>query len=129
MVCVRASRCEPTAGSIPVRTSLRPHFSALSSNLGAVSHNVGAGMTGGALYLLADHDAEVNKGYVSQCELSEQNLAELRSMIAEYFEATGSETARVLLNDHSALRQRFRRYIANGEYERTQRMREGTHAA
>ena len=79
--------------------------------LGRVSHNIGAGMTGGVLYLPADRDAWVNHDYLIGELLQADDEAELRALLEEYRDATGSQTAASLLSDWEHNRSSFLRYV------------------
>ncbi|MEQ8280602.1 MAG: glutamate synthase large subunit [Deltaproteobacteria bacterium] len=59
--------------------------------LGDVKPNVGAGMTGGTLYLRRHQIPQVNEAYLA-CHTIEDD-AELRALLEDYAKATGSETA------------------------------------
>lgn len=65
--------------------------------LGPVSINVGAGMTGGELFLRKELAFNVNRESLEMHELSSEDEARLKALIADYGEATGSETAKTLL--------------------------------
>lgn len=65
--------------------------------LGPVSANVGAGMTGGTLFLRADNLAFVNQEYLQAEAMSESDLAELETILREHRDATGSATAAQIL--------------------------------
>jgi glutamate synthase domain-containing protein 2/glutamate synthase domain-containing protein 1 len=65
--------------------------------LGRVSHNVGAGMTGGTLYLNRKYQDYVNGNYIAPVEFQEQDAAALRSLLQEYWEDTNSHSASLLL--------------------------------
>jgi glutamate synthase domain-containing protein 3 len=65
--------------------------------LGPIWHNAGAGMTGGVLYLPRDQAHHVNGDYVRIEDLDEASLQELRRMLEQHAEASGSRRARALL--------------------------------
>jgi len=70
--------------------------------LGATGRNFAAGMSGGVAYVLDEHDrltARCNMGMVGFDEIGEADAIELRAMIAEHHQRTGSSVAaRVLEN-------------------------------
>jgi glutamate synthase domain-containing protein 3 len=79
--------------------------------LGPVGRNFGAGMSGGVAYIW-DVDglssARVNLGMVDLEELEDPaDVAELKSLIEEHAEATGSERAKSILDDWGAQLPRF----------------------
>ncbi len=65
--------------------------------LGEASHNVGAGMTGGVIYLPARVEARLNLEYVEARPLDAEDEARLRPLLGDYADATGSLAARRLL--------------------------------
>ncbi|HUI10963.1 MAG TPA: glutamate synthase large subunit [Bacteroidota bacterium] len=65
--------------------------------LGPVSHNVGAGMTGGAVYLRRDQAAMVNTGYIIPRDLVDGDRMELHELVRRYWEETSSDRARAIL--------------------------------
>ena len=72
--------------------------------LGEVSHNVGAGMTGGTIYLRRDQLASVNADYVAESPIGEEQEREVRRVLAEHAETTGSASATALMEcDSKAL--------------------------
>jgi len=75
--------------------------------LGPISHNAGAGMTGGTLYVRRDQIKRIDPTYVQAVELDEETSSELRSLVAAYRDATGSATATALLGDAEALGRTF----------------------
>jgi len=77
---------------------------------GPVSHNVGAGMTGGTLYLHNTWRGFVNDEYLVGEALDDGALAELVALLDLHTEATGSAASQRLLADRAALREDFRRY-------------------
>ncbi len=80
--------------------------------LGPVSANAGAGMTGGRLYLPPEHCAELERSYVHSTPLPDEEHAELLALLADYFAATGSRTAKALLDQPSTLGERLSRVWA-----------------
>jgi len=79
--------------------------------LGAVSHNAGAGMTGGRFFLERRHDGFVNRNYVQAVPLDAADGAELRTLLADYQSATGSRSAAALLADWDTTLARFAKYL------------------
>jgi glutamate synthase domain-containing protein 2/glutamate synthase domain-containing protein 1/glutamate synthase domain-containing protein 3 len=65
--------------------------------LGAVSYNVGAGMTGGVVFLPHVAARFVNTEYVRSSELNADDEEMLRTLLNGYMQATGSTSARRFL--------------------------------
>ena len=65
--------------------------------LGPVSYNVGAGMTGGSVYLRRDQASMINTGYIVPRDMDEGDRRELRELIARYWKETQSARARTIL--------------------------------
>lgn len=65
--------------------------------LGSVSHNVGAGMTGGDLFLLRKYAQFVNQEYLQAADAAD--LEVLQSLLVEYYERTNSHTAKAFLDN------------------------------
>ncbi len=82
--------------------------------LGKASHNLGAGMTGGTLYLLNADARVVNKAYLASVELSDIDYNELYLLIADYASETDSTTARALLENWDITKQQFKKFIPIG---------------
>jgi glutamate synthase domain-containing protein 2/glutamate synthase domain-containing protein 1/glutamate synthase domain-containing protein 3 len=72
--------------------------------LGRVSANAGAGMTGGQLWMPARERGSLNLALVQGSDASDEQLAELEAILRAYVEATGSATARALVEDPRRLR-------------------------
>lgn len=97
--------------------------------LGRVSHNVGAGMTGGTVYLLQANDAFVNKSYITPCELGNDDERELRELLTRYHEATGSDRALKCLESKTGLAASFSKYVPVAVARARQALPEGMRAA
>jgi glutamate synthase (ferredoxin) len=72
--------------------------------LGPVGYNVGAGMTGGSVYLWdPEHRApgQINPALVEAIRLDAADEQELRWLIEQHYELTGSARASRLLEDWS----------------------------
>jgi glutamate synthase domain-containing protein 3 len=65
--------------------------------LGPVSYNVGAGMTGGSVYLRRDQASMINTGYIVPRDMEEADREELRDLITRYWEETQSPRAKSIL--------------------------------
>lgn len=83
--------------------------------LGHTGKNFAAGMSGGIAYVLDEnHDLyrRVNKGMVSMESLTDPSEIEaLRGMIAEHYENSGSELAKVMLEDFSNYQKLFKKIM------------------
>jgi glutamate synthase domain-containing protein 3 len=66
--------------------------------LGQTSHNIGAGMTGGTLYLPKSAVPNINTEYLRALPLDQESKQELAAILQEYLTATGSNSAHALLN-------------------------------
>jgi glutamate synthase domain-containing protein 2/glutamate synthase domain-containing protein 1/glutamate synthase domain-containing protein 3 len=71
--------------------------------LGPVSFNVGAGMTGGVLYMRREAQPMVNQEYLRSEELTPEDEAVLRDLLQRHHQLTGSRRARTLLDDLGVL--------------------------
>ncbi|MEM6369433.1 MAG: glutamate synthase large subunit [Myxococcota bacterium] len=77
--------------------------------LGGVSYNVGAGMTGGELFLRAECLPLVNTEYIVARDLSTEDQARLVHLVRRHAELTGSASAARLLENEDWTS--FRRFI------------------
>lgn len=79
--------------------------------LGEVSFNVGAGMTGGTVYLSHASIARINPEYLVAEPLNDAAANELHTLLTAYHEATQSVTAGRMLGDWPTARLRMRRCV------------------
>lgn len=79
--------------------------------LGPVAPNVGAGMTGGTLYLYGEQSEFIDHRYLVVEAMNAEEHEQLRVEIEKYGEATQSQTAERLLADWELEKQRFCKYI------------------
>ncbi len=79
--------------------------------LGRTSSNIGAGMTGGALYIYGDQSNNINRKYIQETTLNETDLNALRELLDEYVAATKSSRALAILNGWNDLKTGFRKYV------------------
>jgi glutamate synthase domain-containing protein 3 len=79
--------------------------------LGPTGRNFAAGMSGGLAFVLDEHDelrSRVNPALLDQLEpLDEGDVIEVRELIAEHVERTGSTVGRRVLDEWDALQGRF----------------------
>ena len=78
--------------------------------LDGMSHNVGAGMTGGELFCRRENIEMLNKDYITPVELNSKDVDKLTQLISTHYEHTQSVTARELLESND-LAQTFVRCI------------------
>ena len=65
--------------------------------LGRTGVNLGAGMTGGKVYLLDPDLAKLNKSYVQAVALDDEDISLIKALIEEHLAATSSKLAKELL--------------------------------
>jgi glutamate synthase (NADPH/NADH) large chain/glutamate synthase (ferredoxin) len=79
--------------------------------LGATGRNIAAGMSGGLAYVLDEDDgfrSRINPTMLDQLEqLSDEDAAEVRGLIEEHRERTGSDVAARLLAEWDTARGKF----------------------
>lgn len=78
--------------------------------LGGTSKNLGAGMTGGVLYLAEVEPANINDQFLVPSPLGEADLDLLLELLADYVDETDSRTALAMLNNWTVWKRRFTRY-------------------
>jgi len=82
--------------------------------LGKVSYNLGAGMTGGELFLYGDEQEDyINREYISSLPLNEEDETRLKSILDEYVNETQSNSAEFILMHWPTTKHNFRRYVPN----------------
>lgn len=82
--------------------------------LGGVARNVGAGMTGGVLYLREDQVHQVNDEYLTPLELDVESEADLYSILEDYKKVTGSEKASAILDEWDRQKRSFIKLLPKG---------------
>jgi glutamate synthase domain-containing protein 3 len=75
--------------------------------LGETSFNIGAGMTGGEVFVLQDSKKFINTEYVTPVSLSAAAEERLRGILEDYLEATESSSAKAFLSDWDSQRDQF----------------------
>ncbi|HUG54875.1 MAG TPA: glutamate synthase-related protein [Vicinamibacteria bacterium] len=65
--------------------------------LGSTGYNLGAGMTGGVVYLLDADEATLNRQYVQTSALEAADVEAVRALLGEHVAETGSPAAEALL--------------------------------
>jgi glutamate synthase domain-containing protein 2/glutamate synthase domain-containing protein 3/glutamate synthase domain-containing protein 1 len=79
--------------------------------LGPVLNNLGAGMTGGKLYLWNDQPDRVNDKYVASVDLTEEDKTELYELLVDYHRETESSLAKRIIDRWSESQQAFVKYL------------------
>ena len=79
--------------------------------LGKVSHNVGAGMTGGTIFMLSDNESFTNKAYISRCEINQEDSEFLKKWLNDYLKETGSSVASRLLENWNESQKAFSKFL------------------
>lgn len=80
--------------------------------LGNASANIGGGMTGGKLFLLREESIQyINTEYLSSSPVTEAEYEELYRELEHYHQYTQSHTAKFLLSDWPAQRNRFHKFV------------------
>ena len=82
--------------------------------LGPVSSNVGAGMTGGVLYLREEQVHQINDEYVTPVKLDTTSAAELKSLLEDYYKETKSSTAKGFIENWNIEKKQFVKLIPVG---------------
>lgn len=65
--------------------------------LGSAGANLGAGMTGGMVFVRQDQRNSLNREYIEPHDLDAEHIETLRRLLTSHFDATGSEVARQLV--------------------------------
>ncbi len=93
--------------------------------IGRVGKNFAAGMSGGVAYVLDDDNdlyTKINKEMVSSYEVtSKYDVIELKEMIREHVELTGSVKGKEILDNFAQYLTRFKKIIPH-DYEKIQKM-------
>jgi glutamate synthase domain-containing protein 2/glutamate synthase domain-containing protein 3 len=82
--------------------------------LGQASRNVGSGMTGGLLYLRKSQVHQINDEYLTPTVPSEESYHQLKTLLEDYFNHTGSHTADSILNDWENQKDSFLTLVPKG---------------
>src|SRR6056297_240159 len=82
--------------------------------LGSVARNVGAGMTGGVLYLREDQVHQVNDEYLTPLELDEKSEKDLHTILEQYHKETGSKKAAQILDEWDRHKRSFIKLLPKG---------------
>ncbi len=79
--------------------------------LGATSDNIGAGMTGGTLYMYEDPGSRINKEYIGEAVMSELDYEKLKGILDDYAKETDSKKASYISSDWDTAKKQFKKYI------------------
>ena len=79
--------------------------------LGQTSDNIGAGMTGGVLYLFEDPGSKINKDYLAEVPMTDPDVKKLKETIEDYAKETGSSKAGYLQSDWNEARKQFKKFV------------------
>ncbi len=71
--------------------------------LGSAGANIGAGMTGGLLFIRKSEQEKINESYISAEASSSEDHLELRKLLEDYFFETNSKTAKSFLENWSVM--------------------------
>ena len=91
--------------------------------LGPVSRNVGAGMTGGVLYMREDQVHQINDEYVTPLEMDSISSKEFRLILEEYYSKTNSSTAGTILENWTKEKRKFVKIMPNGVLEKQEKLK------
>ena len=81
--------------------------------LGQTSNNIGAGMTGGELYLFEDPKTRINSDYIVKTTMLQSDINRLKILLKDYHEETGSSKAEYILSDWENIYESFCKYVPN----------------
>ena len=79
--------------------------------LGQTSDNVGAGMTGGTLYMYEDPSHRINSDYITEAPCTSNDLKELKALLEDYVSETGSKKAAYIVKDWDNAMNQFKKFI------------------
>lgn len=79
--------------------------------MGQTSDNIGAGMTGGTLYMFEDPGSRINSEYIGEAVMSELDFEKLKSILESYASETGSTKASYVVSDWETAKTKFKKFI------------------
>jgi glutamate synthase domain-containing protein 2/glutamate synthase domain-containing protein 1/glutamate synthase domain-containing protein 3 len=85
--------------------------------LGAVSQNMGAGMTGGTIFLYGDQDRQINHEYICSVPLFSGDYDQLHTLLTEYLDRCGNGRAREIMENWENHKKMFRKFVPVGVAE------------
>jgi glutamate synthase domain-containing protein 3 len=87
--------------------------------LGAMSHNVGSGMSGGTLYCRRAEIEALNTEYVEASDLSDNDIAHLLPILERYLAASASHSAASLCHSQQRLREELVKVVPRASASQT----------
>lgn len=79
--------------------------------LGDSSDNIGAGMTGGILYMYGDPGSKINKDYIAKDDISDADLFNLKNILEDYVKETDSSRAKYIVSDWENASSEIRKFV------------------
>lgn len=79
--------------------------------LGKTSYNVGSGMTGGELFLYQPNPATINQEYITEIEIDEAILEDLKNILLDYYHETKSIFCDEILKNWEIEKKLFKKYV------------------
>lgn len=79
--------------------------------LGQTSENIGAGMTGGTLYMFEDPGSRINSEYIGETVMSELDFTKLKNILEDYASETASKKATYVTTDWESAKNQFKKFI------------------
>tara|TARA_B100000575_G_C23001752_1_gene577202 strand:- start:9 stop:1028 length:1020 start_codon:yes stop_codon:yes gene_type:complete len=79
--------------------------------LGETSDNVGAGMTGGTLFMYENPGYKINRDYIGEAAFTEADYAVLKEILEDYMNETGSKKAAYLVSDWENAKTQFKKFL------------------
>ena len=87
--------------------------------LGSCGPNIGAGMTGGVLYLNRDFVKNINDSYLKPTHCSDEDLKSLREFLEDYRRETASATALEFLENWDSMKRKFVKCLPVSAFKKT----------
>lgn len=79
--------------------------------MGETSDNIGAGMTGGTLYMYQDPGSKINREYIGEAVMSALDYDKLKGILEDYVAETGSTKAGYVVSDWENAKKQFKKFI------------------
>lgn len=86
--------------------------------LGQTSNNIGAGMTGGELFLYEDPQTRINSEYITKQPMSDGDLEKLRMILEDYYNETKSTKAKYIITDWKNVGEKFSKFVPHSMIEK-----------
>jgi glutamate synthase domain-containing protein 3 len=68
-------------------------------------------MTGGSLFIYGDAGENINTDYIASTALSDQDYSELKVLLEDYLNETGSNTSFSILTDWESRKKQFVKWV------------------